>query len=435
MRIMQLTPGSGDNFYCENCLRDLSLVKAFRRAGHDMTLVPMYLPIEMDADVAAAAAPLFMGGLNVYLQQKLGLFRHTPRWLDRFLDNPKLLTRLGKMSGMTTARELGAATVSMLEGSRGKQQKEIDRLTDWMASLPDKPEVVIVSNILLAGLAPAIKQKLDAKVVCLLQDEEDFLDMLPKVFSDRAWQLVSEQSAAFDLFISVSEFYKRRLARRVEIDPQKMIAMPMGLSPDLFKPSLPPAEPVIGYLSKMCYDHGLDILINAVHLLRRDQRLKNIKLRITGGKSSADKSFLNHIDSRIQNLRLTGCVEFIEDYSLESRREFLESLSLMVLPTRKPLAYGLCALESLAAGVPFVSPDCGAFAEIAGNTQAAVLYEPNNPVKLAETLRPLLVEPALIAQLGQKGAAAVKEKYSIDETVRQMIYRFGLLMDKDSDHA
>ncbi|MHC4553104.1 MAG: glycosyltransferase family 4 protein [Planctomycetota bacterium] len=431
MRIVQLTPGSGDNFYCENCLRDLAMVKAFQRAGHEMTLVPMYLPIKMDAEVAAAAAPLFMGGLNVYLQQKMGLFRKTPRWLDKYLDNPKLLKKLGKMSGMTTARELGAATVSMLEGADGKQQKEIDRLIDWLATLPDKPEVIIISNILLAGLAPAIKQKLDVKVVCLLQDEEDFLDMLPQVYSDRAWQLVSEQSQAFDLFISVSEFYKRRLGRRVEIDPQKMIAMPMGLEPELFKPSLPPEEPVVGYLSQMCYDHGLDILINAVHLLRRDQRLKNIKLRITGGKSAADKSFLNHIDSRIHNLRLTGCVEFIEDYGIESRRAFLESLSLMVLPTRKPLAYGLCALESLAAGVPFVSPDTGAFAEIANNTQAAVLYEPNNPVKLAETLRPLLTEPELIAQLGQKGAAAVKEKYAIDETVRQMIYRFGLLTDKD----
>ena len=436
MRIVQLIPGSGDNFYCENCLRDLALVRAFQRAGHDLTLVPMYLPIEMDADVARAAAPLFMGGLNVYLQQKMALFRKTPRWLDRYFDNPKLLGRLGKLAGMTTPRQLGAATVSMLEGTGGRQRKEIDRLTDYLAALPDKPDVVIISNILLAGLAPAIKQKLNVKVVCLLQDEEDFLDMLPQAYANRAWQLVAERSRAFDLFISVSEFYKRRLACRIDIDASRLIAIPMGLEPDRFTPSLPPAEPVIGYLSKMCYDHGLDILINAVHLLRRDRRLKNIKLRITGGQSAADKSFLNHIDSRIRNLRLTGGVEFVEDYSLDARRDFLKSLSLMVLPTRKPLAYGLCALEALAAGVPFVSPETGALAEIAGQTHAGVLYEPNNPVKLSETLRPLLVEPELIAQLGQKGAAAIRQKYAIEETVRQMIYRFGLLMqEKGTPHA
>ncbi len=427
MRIVQLTPGSGDNFYCENCLRDLSLVRAFQRAGHEITLVPMYLPIAMDAEVAKAASPLFMGGLNVYLQQKVGLFRKTPRWLDNWFDNPKLLKRLSKLSGMTSAKELGAATVSMLEGADGKQRKEIARLTDWLAVLEDKPDVIVISNILLAGLAPAIKEKLDVQVVCLLQDEEDFLDTLPNVYSQRAWQLVAEQLAAFDLFLSVSEFYKRKISRRLELAPERLLALPMGLDAAAFTPTAPPEVPTVGYLSQMCYDHGLDILINAIHLLRRDQRIKNIRLRITGGSSATDGSFLRHVNSRIENLRLGHCVEFVDDYGIESRKAFLESLSLMVLPTRKPLAYGLCALESLAAGVPFVTPELGVFTEIANATGAGVLYGPNNPVKLAETLRPLLVEPEATAQLGRKGATAVREKYSMDETVRQMIYRFGLL--------
>ena len=30
MRIVQITPGSGDKFHCENCLRDVALVKAMR---------------------------------------------------------------------------------------------------------------------------------------------------------------------------------------------------------------------------------------------------------------------------------------------------------------------------------------------------------------------------------------------------------------------
>ena len=32
MRIVQICPGSGDNFYCENCLRDAALVKARAQA-------------------------------------------------------------------------------------------------------------------------------------------------------------------------------------------------------------------------------------------------------------------------------------------------------------------------------------------------------------------------------------------------------------------
>ena len=46
MRIVQITPGSGDNFYCENCLRDVALVRAMRNLGHDVLMVPMYLPLQ-----------------------------------------------------------------------------------------------------------------------------------------------------------------------------------------------------------------------------------------------------------------------------------------------------------------------------------------------------------------------------------------------------
>jgi len=41
MRIVQITPGSGDNFYCENCLRDLALV-----TSHFITVIPAQAGIQ-----------------------------------------------------------------------------------------------------------------------------------------------------------------------------------------------------------------------------------------------------------------------------------------------------------------------------------------------------------------------------------------------------
>ncbi|MHC4772182.1 MAG: hypothetical protein ACYS8S_01120 [Planctomycetota bacterium] len=154
MRIIQLTPGSGDNFYCENCLRDLALVRAFQKHGHDIMMVPMYLPIDPGTQPFPDQAPIFFGGLNVYLQQKLKLFRKTPRWLDRCLDSAPLLKGLGKLAGMTSAKDLGQTTHSMLQGLDGKQIKEVDRLTQWLEQMSPKPDVIIISNILLAGLYP-----------------------------------------------------------------------------------------------------------------------------------------------------------------------------------------------------------------------------------------------------------------------------------------
>ena len=94
MRIIHLTPGSGDNFYCENCLRDYALVGALRAAGHDVLMVPLYLPLSAEGVEGPGDTPIFFSGINVYLQQKSALFRRLPRWMDGPLASPALLRPL-----------------------------------------------------------------------------------------------------------------------------------------------------------------------------------------------------------------------------------------------------------------------------------------------------------------------------------------------------
>jgi len=91
MKIIYLVPGAGNLFYCENCLRDSGRVRVLRDLGHDAIVLPLYLPLATDAEHCQADAPVFFGGVNVYLQQKSVLFRKMPRWIDRLFDSPKLL--------------------------------------------------------------------------------------------------------------------------------------------------------------------------------------------------------------------------------------------------------------------------------------------------------------------------------------------------------
>src|SRR2546421_10419975 len=98
MRIVFLTPGTG-SFYCGTCMRDNALAMALRKMDHDAILVPMYLPPALDEESASPEAPLFYGGVNVYLQQKSALFRKTPRIVDRRLDSPTLLGTAARKAG------------------------------------------------------------------------------------------------------------------------------------------------------------------------------------------------------------------------------------------------------------------------------------------------------------------------------------------------
>ena len=49
---------------------------------------------------------VFLGGINAYLQQKLALFRYTPRFLDRVLDARPLLRWAAGFAGRTQAQDL-----------------------------------------------------------------------------------------------------------------------------------------------------------------------------------------------------------------------------------------------------------------------------------------------------------------------------------------
>src|SRR5215469_13429652 len=125
MRIIQLTPGTG-SFYCGTCMRDNALVVALREQGHDAMMIPLYLPPMLDEASGGDSAPLFYGGINVYLQQKSWLFRNTPRWVDRLFDSPGMLRAATRKAGMTRASALGALTVSTLRGEDGHQAKELE---------------------------------------------------------------------------------------------------------------------------------------------------------------------------------------------------------------------------------------------------------------------------------------------------------------------
>ena len=73
--------------YCGSCLRDNALAAALLARGHDVVLTPVYTPTRTD-ERTSAQAQVFFGGISVFLEQHVPLFRHTPRLLDRLWDSP-----------------------------------------------------------------------------------------------------------------------------------------------------------------------------------------------------------------------------------------------------------------------------------------------------------------------------------------------------------
>jgi glycosyltransferase involved in cell wall biosynthesis len=421
MKIIQITPGTANTFYCDNCLRDISLVRALHNHGHDVLMMPMYLPVSLGGS-EVSDTPIFFGGINVYLQQKWGIFRRTPRWIDWLFDRPGLLSWLGRKSDMTSAKDLGRMTVSMLRGEHGRQAKELDRLIEWLGAKENTPDVVILSNALLAGLAGAIRERVGVAVLCLLQDEDGFLDGLGKPYSRQAWELLSERTSDIDAFVAVSKYYADVMRKRLGIEDEQMSILHTGIDLQGYDSvQARPEAPTIGFLSRMCANKGLDTLVEAFIKLKQNDRLKNARLKIAGGKNRSDEEFISQIQGRLEACGLAGDVEFISSFDRDTKLDFLGRLSVLSVPEKQPTAYSLYALEAMAAGVPVVEPATGIFPELSEMTGGVVLYKPNNAEGLPSALEQVLLDANYGRQLGAQGRDAVYEKLNVDQTARELV--------------
>ena len=76
--------------YCGSCLRDNALAAELIARGHQVLLLPLYTPTLTD-ERNVSDGHVFYGGISVYLQQLLPLFRKTPHLFDRLWDAPSVI--------------------------------------------------------------------------------------------------------------------------------------------------------------------------------------------------------------------------------------------------------------------------------------------------------------------------------------------------------
>ncbi len=420
MRIFHIVPGSGGGFYCQNCVRDVGLARAQHGAGHEVLFVPMYLPFMEMADGAVPQAPVFYGAVNVYLEQRVPLYRRLPAAWRRCLDAPGILRWAAGKAGTTQADGLGDLTLSVLAGRAGRQRSELDQMITWMKTQPS-PDIIHISNALLLGLVPALREAFTARIVCTLQDEDSWLDALPSPWREHCWDRIRELARRVDGFIPVSATYAALIHPRLALSGTPCRMIPLGIDTDAFvPPSAPPSIPTLGFLSALTPPHGLDILVEAFIALRRRPSLANLRLRVTGGRLDTKTTFIRQVEARLEASGHGASVDFVEAYREPLRSEFLRSLSVLSVPARRPEAFGLFQIEAMACGVPVVQPRLGAYPEIVEATGGGVIYDDLSPEGLANALYPLLAEPGLAARYGRASRAAVVASYGLPRLVAEM---------------
>ena len=416
--------------YCGSCLRDNALATELLRQGHDVTLLPLYTPTLTD-EPNVSLEKVFFGGISVYLEQHSALFRNTPAWMDKLWDSSFALNLATKRSIAVDPGSLGELTISMLKGGAGNQRKELDKLIAWMAQ-QDAPEVVTLQNSMLIGLAEPIKRALKRPVVCTMQGEELFLDGLHEPYRSEALKLIRANVPFVDAFVAVSDYSADFMAEYLHIPRRKIHVVPLGINFDGFEARNGQHHSetfTIGYFGRIAPEKGLHLLAEAYHLWRQRNRDVEARLAAAGWIGPEGKTYLAEIEEQMKVWNLADEFHYHGALDRQSKIDFLRRMNVFSMPATYAEPKGLTLLEAMGVGVPIIQPRHGSFPEIIERTGGGILVEPNDAESLAAGIHSLYQNSELAHDLGRRGAAGVREHYSVGRMAERAMEVYSTLAE------
>lgn len=429
-RIAYITAGAA-GMYCGSCMHDNTLASALLAKDIDIALIPTYTPIRTD-EHDVSLDHVFFGGINVYLQQRIPLFRHLPSFLDRLIDRPSMIRWLSSGDIETQPEHLGDLTLSMLRGEAGFQAKEVRKLTRWLKD-DYRPDLINLSNLLIAGCVPHLKEELNVPVVITLQGDDIFLESLPESYRTQAIKLAQDLVQHVDGFIVFSQFYREFMQDYFQIPAEKLFLVPLGINTQGFAEVERAAETkrAIGYLARLAPEKGLHLLVDAFLKLREEPEFEDVQLRIAGWLGKQHDSYVKEQFQRLEAAGLGAEYQYFGTVDREQKLDFLRQLDLLSVPTTYHEPKGLFVLEALAAGVPVVQPHHGAFPEILSKTGGGVLCKPDDTHELAQQLSNLLRDEEQRQYHRRQGRQALTERFDAGTMADQTldVYRQFIAID------
>lgn len=401
MKILIISPSAGDSFYCGNCFRDSLQASALIKAGHEVTIMPLYLP----TDHATEGVPIFFPAVSYYIEQTMFRKGNIPQWINRLASSKIMLGLAASMSGTTSAAGMENMTMSMITGQDGAFKRNVADMIEWIRR-EGGADVVHLSSSLLIGMAAPLKSELGVPVVCSLQDEEVWIDSLKGKWAEMAWKAIEQSTASVDAFITTSNYYKELISSKLPTLTPTVIYP--GINIKKYHTEALPENPTIGFFYRMNDLDGLDTLAEAFVMLKNKGTIPNLKLRIGGGNTDSDKRFITRVNEILQPVMEDVTIE--QEYLPSAHHRFYREVTVVSVPLRFDEGVGLYICESYAAGRPVVEPCRGSFPEIVG--EGGLLYEDESAAGLAEALEKMLSDKALYDSKREAAQRMAKQRYS-----------------------
>nr|WP_210261031.1 glycosyltransferase family 4 protein [Enterovirga sp. DB1703] len=215
-----------------------------------------------------------------------------------------------------------------------------------------------------------------------------------------------------DVFLFESAYVKRRFESSVGATDKLVRVVYNGIADTEFEPIQPAADPFdLIYIGEFRAAKGIDTLIDALAMIRRDNGVRLTLLAVGSGPSEGE------LKARAQEAGVWDSIAFVPPQTI---RGALSRARVMVVPSKaESLPY--VVLEAAAAAQPLICTDVGGIGEIFGPFSEE-LIPPENATALAAKILSSLSEPEEVRRAKAAALADyVRAGFRIDRMVEGVL--------------
>jgi colanic acid/amylovoran biosynthesis glycosyltransferase len=234
-----------------------------------------------------------------------------------------------------------------------------------------------------------------------------------------------------DLFLPISDFWKRRLiATGCPAERTKVHRMGINLKKLSYRErKVYEGEDIIVLsIARLVEKKGIEFAIRAVAKVSR--KYPRLKYKIVGTGALYDQ-----LRELVQDLGQSDSVEFLGPQTKERVFDLLYEASIFVAPSvtsRSGDMEGIpvAIMEAMAVGLPVLSTWHSGIPELVQDGVSGFLVTERDSDALGEKLEYLVEHPNKWAEMGRAGRAHVEEKYDIEKLNDRLVKLFENLLDK-----
>jgi D-inositol-3-phosphate glycosyltransferase len=201
---------------------------------------------------------------------------------------------------------------------------------------------------------------------------------------------------------------------------------------------VPPCGRMLLFVGRIEHLKGLDVLIEAIGIMRQNAILKDYPfcLAIIGGEADESAEHENIEISRIKALTekhgLSDLVTFLGKRNQESLPYYYSAAEAVVVPSQYE-SFGMVALEAMACGTPVVASQIGGLAYLVQDGVTGYTVPVDEPAELANRLTLLLQVQHLRNRMG-KQAVQVAQEYAWDKIASKLLGVYDELLGKSTSN-